>query len=472
MSEREAMDENNEDADMKDVEEDSDFEDDDDNIESIYDEEEVNEEEDEDEEEEGNDGEESAGPLQTYLPGKPLEEGEELVCDENAYVMLHQANTGAPCLSFDIIPDGLGGERTDFPHTTYLIAGTQGAHSFTNRLIVMKMSNMQKTQPRSESDSEDSEDDEDTVLKPDLDCAIIHHQGAVNRVRMSVVGDKPLAASWSESGSVHLWDITHPLQAVNDPTLLKNYIENKESPRPLFTFKGHSTEGFALDWSSTTPGVLATGDCKKHIHVWKPLEGGQWAVEQRPLVGHTSSVEDLQWSPNEPNVLASCSVDRSIRIWDTRIHPSKSCMLAATNAHENDINVIHWNRREPFILSGGDDGKLLVWDLRQFQAGTPVAVFKHHTAPVTSVEWHPTDSTVFASAGADDQIALWDLALEKDEETQDAATDPELSELAPQLLFIHQGQKEIKELHWHPQIPGLVISTALTGFNIFKTISV
>ena len=55
---------------------------------------------------------------------------------------------------------------------------------------------------------------------------------------MSAVGDKPLAASWSESGSVHLWDITHPLQAVNDPAILKNYIENKESPRPLFTFKG------------------------------------------------------------------------------------------------------------------------------------------------------------------------------------------------------------------------------------------
>lgn len=45
----------------------------------------------------------------------------------------------------------------------------------------MKMSNMQKTQP--ESDSEDS-DDEETTLKPDLECAIIHHQGSVNRVRV------------------------------------------------------------------------------------------------------------------------------------------------------------------------------------------------------------------------------------------------------------------------------------------------
>lgn len=62
-----------------------------------------------------------------------------------------------------------------------------------------------------------------------------------------------------------------------------------------------------------------------------------------------------------------------------------------------------------------------------------MAVFKHHTAPVTSVEWHPTDSTVFASAGADDQIALWDLALEKDEQTEEQ--DPELAVHASPIII-------------------------------------
>lgn len=68
-----------------------------------------------------------------YLPGQPLEHDEELICDESAYIMLHQAHTGAPCLSFDILKDDLGDDRINYPMTSYIVAGTQAAKTHVNR---------------------------------------------------------------------------------------------------------------------------------------------------------------------------------------------------------------------------------------------------------------------------------------------------------------------------------------------------
>lgn len=434
-----------------------------------------------DEESENTENQADAAKPSVYLPGKSLEAGEELVVDNAAYRMLHHAQSGAPCLSFDIIPDNLGNSREEYPLSMYIVAGTQAPKTHVNNLLVMKMTNLNGTNDDSDVESLDDSDDDNNSTDPVLTVASIRHQGCINRVRCTKIGETTLSASWSELGRVNIWNLDEQLKAVDDQTLLSQYRKKSDkgdaSIKPVFTFKGHLAEGYGLDWCSTELGTLATGDQKGNIHIWhigSSNGSATWHVDQRPYNSHAPhSVEDLQWSPTERNVLASCSVDKSIKIWDTRVGSQTSSMLSVSGTHTADINVISWNRKESqFLLSGGDDGLLCVWDLRQFgsNGSSPLATFKQHTAPVTTVEWHPHEATVFASGGADDQIAQWDLSVEVDQSEE--IEEKELKDLPPQLLFIHQGQNDIKELHWHPQCPGTIVSTAHSGFNVFRTISV
>ena len=52
-----------------------------------------------------------------------------------------------------------------------------------------------------------------------------------------------------------------------------------------------------------------------------------------------------------------------------------------------------------------------------------MATFKQHMAPMTSIEWHPQNSGIFAASGADNQITQWDLAVEQDPEVGNAEID-------------------------------------------------
>ena len=338
-----------------------------------------------------------------------------------------------------------------------------------------------------------------------LEYRSIPHHGGVNRVRAQPISPSaPLSlpyhvATWSETGKVHIWDVRPQIESLDVPGYQPDKARMQTS---VFTVQSHGrSEGFAMDWASSgdsnPSGLrLLTGDIHSKIYLTTSLPSGFKALPQ-PFTSHTSSVEDLQWSPSEPTVFASCSADRSIQIWDVRSKGRRS-VAGIDAAHESDVNVISWNRSSTYLLiSGGDEGGIKVWDLRnvkqkglvfffsmttnltlcRFSAGTstsvPVASFTWHRAPITSIEWHPTEDSIFAASGADDQVTLWDLAVEQDDEESGMNETAEGDrDVPPQLLFVHQGQKDVKEVHWHPQIPGTVISTALDGFNIFKTISV
>ena len=174
-------------------------------------------------------------------------------------------------------------------------------------------------------------------------------------------------------------------------------------------------------------------------------------------------------------MFATAGTDGYVRIWDTRSKKHKPALSVV--ASQSDVNVISWCDRIDYLLaSGHDDGKWGVWDLRNFQPNTqptPVVSYDFHKSPITSIAFNPLDESIVAVSSEDNTVTLWDLAVEADDEeiTQQRNDTKELNDIPPQLLFVH-WQKDVKDVRWHKQLPGTLVSTGTDGLNIWKTISV
>ena len=268
-----------------------------------------------------------------WRPGvDPIQPDEQLEFDNSAYTMLHRLNVEWPCLSIDLLRDNLGEFRTKYPATLYMVAGSQADNAPKNKISVMKLSDLRRTSNDEEEDDDD--DNDETEDDPIIEERSFAHFGGVNRIR-SCPQMPHFVSTFAETSKVAIWDISTYLKALDAPpqkSLLKS---------PEVISISHPEEGFALDWSPCSSGLMASGDCKKNIFLWQP-NSDTWVVDKKNFKGHTASVEDIQFSPNEPHMLISCSVDQSIRVWDCRT--PQTSVLSVQHAHDCDINVVSWNR--------------------------------------------------------------------------------------------------------------------------------
>ncbi|KAK7205624.1 WD40-repeat-containing domain protein [Myxozyma melibiosi] len=415
-----------------------------------------------------------------YLPQlNQLGKDETLEPDPTVYDMLHRINLNWPCLSFDILPDTLGDERRGYPKTTYFVASTQAARKKENEITVIKLSDLSKTLERDEDDEEEEDDDDDVDADPILESRSLPTADTTNRIRVSphaAATGEYLTASLSESGDVYIWDLSPHMTAFDTPGATVTKAQN----RPVHTIRAHGgVEGYAVDWSPhVVSGQLLTGDVTGRIHL-STRGTSSWTTDKTPFVGHESgaSVEELQWSRSEKSVFASGGSDGYIRVWDIRSKKHKPALSIKASA--TDVNVMSWSSTVSYLLaSGHDDGSWGIWDLRSFKAGEqpePAAAFNFNKAPITAIEFHPTEESIVAVSSADNTVMLWDLSVEADDEEiaaqkrEDSAG--ELDDIPAQLLFVH-WQRDVKEVHWHRQIPGMLMSTGGDGMSVWKSISV
>ena len=416
---------------------------------------------------------------QIWLPhlSKPLGPDEVLEADPTVYEMLHTVNVPWPCMTLDVIPDSLGSGRRSYPQSILMATATQASKKNQNELMVLKMSQLTKTLVK-ENEDEDEDEEEDDDMDPIIENENIPLKDTTNRLKVSPFANaaqEVLCSTMSENGEVYIYDLAPQVKAFDTP----GYQIPKSAKRPVHTIRNHgSVEGYANDWSPVIKtGALLSGDCSGQVFLTQ-RHTSKWVTDKQAFtVSNNKSIEDLQWSRTESTVFASCGIDGHIRIWDTRSKKHKPAI--SVKASNTDVNVISWSEKIGYLLaSGDDDGTWGVWDLRQFtpqnaSTASPVAQYQFHKSAITSISFNPLDESIIAVASEDNTVTLWDLSVEADDEEikQQAAETKELQQIPPQLLFVH-WQKEVKDVKWHKQIPGCLVSTGTDGLNVWKTISV
>jgi cell division cycle 20-like protein 1 (cofactor of APC complex) len=149
---------------------------------------------------------------------------------------------------------------------------------------------------------------------------------------------------------------------------------------------------------------IAIGTQHGYVQIWDVHT--QKRICEMP--GHTARVASLAWNGD---VISSGSRDRYIFQRDTR-KPSQVPERKLAG-HRQEVCGLKWSPDKQLLASGGNDNRLLVWDLNG--ANTPVQTYTEHIAAVKAIAWSPHQHGLLASGGgtADRCIRFWNTLTQQ-----------------------------------------------------------
>ncbi len=335
-----------------------------------------------------------------------------------------------PSLTCEWLPTKHDPAGTDYSNHQ-LILGTQTADGADNYLLIASVK-----LPKNETEADVGKYEESAQAEngsaannDQYRIAVttrICHPGEVNKARYNPKNPF-LIATKTVSGDVLLFDYSkHPSRPKVEGQICQQG-----------TLKGHSAEGFALSWNPSQEGIIASGADDGLICVWDVANASS-TCDTNPLLnlvgGHTKPVEAIAWNHFNNSSLLSVGDDARIVFWDTRSSECKPVSMIE-NAHDNtDVNSVTTSPFTEFLFAtAGGNKTVCLWDNRN--TSTPIYVLEGaHTGEITNVNWSPFSEHILASSGTDRRVVVWDLSRIGDELTSEEANDG-----PPELLFMHSG---------------------------------
>ncbi|XP_037527364.1 fizzy-related protein homolog [Rhipicephalus sanguineus] len=202
--------------------------------------------------------------------------------------------------------------------------------------------------------------------------------------------------------------------------------------------------------------LVAVGTHKGLVQVWDVAASKQTAL----LQGHSARVGALAWNGD---VLSSGSRDRLILQRDART-PSGGAPERRLQGHRQEVCGLKWSPDNQHLASGGNDNKLLVWNL---SSSTPVQSYTEHVAAVKAIAWSPHQHGLLASGGgtADRCIRFWNTLTGQPMQCVDTGSQVcnlAWSKHASELVSTH-GYSQNQILVW--KYPSLAQVAKLTGHS-------